>query len=251
MQSTCFSCLLAGSKLTGKVPLIANEVGLISRTRSMGMFGLPCWHSDHFRKFFGQYQPSACKSTTTRYTSQIEVQAKRWICSSAWFALAPAFSSQKIVNLTQIFPPGSAYSSFSLVSLKHTSPKHEPSLCGIALQVPSPSHGSFTTKHFMSGGNVNCLAFSWPTPSVPRKNVLRKKRCFSWRKMGDEKGAKYRSIGADRGSGLTRPLVCPPPSTINQVRTKLNPPQGFATPPLMCHPSHGGSEVPWPLGPNL
>ena len=111
------------------------------------------------------------------------------------------------------------------------------------------------------------------------------------------------SVGADRGSGLMRPLVypsphgCHPPPAINQVRAKVkpSPPQGYATPHEMCHPptdapfhwhttpmkvlpptdvppppphwcatahtdmppahrvvhGDGGSEAPWPLGPNF
>ncbi len=73
------------------------------------------------------------------------------------------------------------------------------------------------------------------------------------------------SIGADHDWGLTRPVLYPPPHpalmdatppplAINQVRTKVKPP-----PPMkMCHPPRsavvfgdGGSEVHWPLGPNL
>ncbi len=61
-----------------------------------------------------------------------------------------------------------------------------------------------------------------------------------------------RCVGADRGWGSTRPLLCLPPygchplPAINQVRTKVNP-HGHATPmesatphwcatPMMCHP---------------
>ena len=60
------------------------------------------------------------------------------------------------------------------------------------------------------------------------------------------------SIGAERGPGLTRPLLSPPPMdtplpAITQLRTKVNPPpQWYATPSLATVHGDGSSEEPWP-----